>query len=152
MSATRDLIAAALTAADKLDEFKYSDLQRAATTLREMCARAMVQPAAPDMGEVPMPQGYAEHPSDYTGSIWIESQMRQYGDASEAAGYARGLAETGKDAERYRWLRRKFAIIGTDCGAVFHALNLPSPTHIAPDAAIELDAAIDAALRGDVKP
>jgi hypothetical protein len=44
MTATQDLIAAALTAADKLDEFKYSDLQRAATTLREMCARAMVQP------------------------------------------------------------------------------------------------------------
>ena len=36
--------------------------------------------------EVPMPQGYAERPSDYIGSIWIESQMRQYGDLREAAG------------------------------------------------------------------
>ncbi len=43
--------------------------------------------------EVPMPQGYAERPSDYTGGIWIESQMRTYGDAREAAGYARGVAE-----------------------------------------------------------
>jgi hypothetical protein len=62
MTATQDLIAAALTAADKLDEFKYSDLQRAATTLREMCARAMVQPAAPDMAEVErLADVYAAH-------------------------------------------------------------------------------------------
>ena len=62
MTATQDLIAAALTAADKLDEFKYSDLQRAATTLREMCARAMVQPAAPDMAEVErLADVYADH-------------------------------------------------------------------------------------------
>lgn len=78
--------------------------------------------------------------------------LHTYGDAREAAGYARGLKEAGQDAERYRWLRRHFAIVGTDNGAVFHALNLPTPTHIAPDAAIELDASIDAALRGEVKP
>lgn len=70
----------------------------------------------------------------------------------DAAGYARGLKEAGQDAERYRWLRRHFAIVGTNNGAVFHALNLPTPTHIAPYAAIELDASIDAALREEVKP
>lgn len=80
-----------------------------------------------------------------------EADVRTYGDAREAAGYAAGVAAGGKDAERYRWLRRKFAIIGTDCGAVFAAMNLPLATYVAPDAAIELDAAIDAALRGEVK-
>lgn len=45
--------------------------------------------------EVPMPQGYVERPSDYTGDIWIESQLRTYGAACEAAGYARGLKDAG---------------------------------------------------------
>ena len=47
MSATRDLIAAALTAADLMDEtIPYFHVTE---ELRELCARAMVQP---DMGEV----------------------------------------------------------------------------------------------------
>ena len=51
------------------------------------------------------------------------------------------------DAERYRFLRRKFAIVGAgDDGAEFRALNLPRPTYIAPDPGAELDAAIDAAV------
>ena len=50
------------------------------------------------------------------------------------------------DAERYRFLRRKFAIVGGGDGAEFHALNLPRPTYIAPDPAAELDAAIDASV------
>ena len=50
------------------------------------------------------------------------------------------------DAARYRFLRRKFAIVGGSGGAEFHALNLPRPTYIAPDAAAELDAAIDATV------
>lgn len=112
----------------------------------ELCQREQITSPAP--ADVPMPQGYAECPSDYTGDIWIESQMRTYGAACSAAGYARGRAEAVRDAERYRWLRRHFAIVGTDNGAVFHALNLPTPTHIAPDAAIELDASIDAAVSG----
>jgi hypothetical protein len=46
-----------------------------------------------------------------------------------------------RDAERYRYLRRRFGIVGSD----FVALNLPKPTYIAPDPAAELDAAIDTA-------
>ncbi len=182
MSTTRDLIAAALTLAD-IDEHVAEMPTQAATDVRELCARAMVEPdigevknlvsaacnlmfdagkllgrrdagadrevedarsartalldyvrgvmterdalladnerlsglyeqavkgradmrsalrdaraAAPQpvsAAEVPMPQGYAERPSDYTGGIWIESQMRTYGDTREAAGYARGVA------------------------------------------------------------
>ena len=55
MNATRDLIAAALTAADELDELHKEGRNPATFTpsvLREACARAMVQPAAPDMAEV----------------------------------------------------------------------------------------------------
>ena len=49
-----------------------------------------------------------------------------------------------KDAERYRLLRRKFAIISDGEGhAEFCAINLPRPTYIAPSSAIELDTALD---------
>lgn len=47
-----------------------------------------------------------------------------------------------EDAERYRLLRRKVCITG----GKFHILNL-DPRYIAPDAAVELDAAIDAARK-----
>jgi hypothetical protein len=55
-----------------------------------------------------------------------------------------------KDAERYRYLRRKFAIIYNGVGrAEFQALNLPLPTYCAPHPACELDAAIDEAIGGE---
>lgn len=47
----------------------------------------------------------------------------------------------GRDAERYRVARRKVCIVGDS----FHVINL-RPTYVAPDAAIEFDAAIDAAI------
>ena len=54
------------------------------------------------------------------------------------------LSRMAKDAERYRLLRRKFAIISDLEGhAKFCAINLPRPTYIAPSSAIELDAALD---------
>lgn len=63
--------------------------------------------------------------------------------------------EARADAARYRILRRKVAIIEHDgiLGnaetrfSVFEFLNLPHPTYVAPDAAIELDAAIDREVR-----
>lgn len=51
MSATQELIAAALTACD-VAATDYEGAYRAKRELREACARAMVQPAAPDMAEV----------------------------------------------------------------------------------------------------
>jgi hypothetical protein len=53
------------------------------------------------------------------------------------------LASRDKDSERYKLLRRKVAI----AGGKFHILNL-DPTYCAPSAEIELDAVIDAALKG----
>ena len=54
------------------------------------------------------------------------------------------LKRMAKDAERYRLLRRKFAIISDGEGhAEFCAINLPHPTYIAPSSAIELDTALD---------
>jgi hypothetical protein len=50
------------------------------------------------------------------------------------------------DAERYRLLRRKVCIVGDK----FQILNL-DPTYVAPDAAIELDASLDAARAKDSK-
>ena len=45
MSATQDLIAAALTAADELDFiYKHAPVEHTTSDLREACARAMVQP------------------------------------------------------------------------------------------------------------
>lgn len=127
---------------------------------RTEAARAALLAAAPDNFrdaakmvaepvEVPMPQGYVERPSDYTGDIWIESQMRTYGDAREAAGYMRGLAVAGRDAERYRWLR--------DVSVPPHNFYLSVPDEFAGVryTPTEVDAAIDAvidALHGEVRP
>lgn len=59
------------------------------------------------------------------------------------------------DAERYRWLRRKVCIIGTDhlsyTKAVFEFNNLPYPTHVAQSAALELDIGIDSARKEQPK-
>jgi hypothetical protein len=53
------------------------------------------------------------------------------------------LVAARADAERYRVARAKVCIVGD----AFHVINL-RPTYVAPDAAIEFDAAIDAA-RGE---
>lgn len=50
------------------------------------------------------------------------------------------LRRMAKDAERYRYLRRKVAIVG----AQFLVMNMPSPVYVAPDAAAEFDSALDA--------
>lgn len=65
-----------------------------------------------------------------------------------------GVADLVKDAERYRWLRKKTCIISKpgfmsgDTYAAFEILDMPFPTHVAPRPDIELDAAIDAAMKG----
>ena len=54
------------------------------------------------------------------------------------------LQRMSNDAARYRLLRRKFAIISDGEGnAEFCPINLSRPTYIAPNAAIELDTALD---------
>lgn len=81
------------------------------------------------------------HPSR---PLYTEETLRNYGDAREAAGYARGRAEAGRDAERYRWLRSsEHGVEFRDGDGVWRA-DCPR--------AEELDALIDAALRGEVKP
>ena len=87
--------------------------------------------AAPAPAEVPMPQGYVERPSDYTGGIWIESQMRTYGDAREAAGYAHAI-------EVVKRLRDSHQTATGECQSDC-------------DFVTAWDSAIDA-LRGEVKP
>lgn len=62
--------------AELLDENQWAECER----LLLECWKHEQKPSA---AEVPMPQGYAERPADYSGGIWIESQMRQYGDARE---------------------------------------------------------------------
>jgi len=47
-----------------------------------------------------------------------------------------------EDAARYRLLRQKICIVGN----AFHIINV-SPTYVAPDAAIELDAVLDSAMQ-----
>ena len=62
------------------------------------------------------------------------------GDAS----LLKQLQRMSNDAARYRLLRRKFAIISDGEGnAEFCPINLPRPTYIAPNTAIELDTALD---------
>ena len=62
MSATQDLIAAALTAADLMEGMIGESYRPVGQMLRELCARAMMQPAAPDMAEVErLADVYADH-------------------------------------------------------------------------------------------
>ncbi|MFU2052746.1 hypothetical protein [Bordetella hinzii] len=63
-----------------------------------------------------------------------------------AAPGARPAAGDALDAKRYRELRRKVCIVGSQ----FHILNL-GPTYIAPDAAVELDSVLDAAIAAQRK-
>ena len=118
MTATQDLIAAALRLAalaerntDCRDEW-----QEAIDSVREACARAMVQPVS----EVPMPEPTATFYIDEQTGRWSEYMrppakltegdarlydgpaLHAYGNACRTAGevdgYARGLAAGGKDA------------------------------------------------------
>ena len=197
MTATQDLIAAALTATDDLDRICMLAQINPCTSsvdLREMCARAMVQtnpktcsderPCTPcftdngpcegpsaqpvsaasdaDMqvyqaiadgyardtqpvGEVPMPDRTLYGPDrTVLGHIYTAAKVRTYGEQCRAAGYAAG----GKDAERYRFLRG-------DGGPASVRWPRWEVTHWTgnwnPVSGKELDAAIDAALRGEVK-
>lgn len=62
-----------------------------------------------------------------------------------------------RDGARWRWFRRHVCIIdkkgfmgaSADRYAAFEFLDVPFPTYIAPDAAAEFDAAIDAAMRAE---
>ena len=59
-----------------------------------------------------------------------------------------------KDAERYRWLRRKMCFNGNGDGtATMHAINLPNATKFPDVGEVEIgvDAAIDAALKEQSK-
>ena len=71
--------------------------------------------------------------------LYHEQALRTYGDAREAAGYARGLKEAGKDAERYRWL--------CDVATEEQWVELGGYT-----VKEIIDSAIDAALAGEVRP
>ncbi len=71
---------------------------------------------------------------------------RKFAHLIAAATRAATQGLDAKDAARYRWLRRKVCIVG----GKFHILNL-DPRYIAPDAAIELDSAIDAAIAAQAK-
>lgn len=82
----------------------------------------------------------------YAGAGWLPlvlaDEARTYGErcraAGEAAGYARGLKEAGLDAERYRYAKNNPATMYERWEAI----------PLSPE---EIDAAIDAALRGEVK-
>jgi len=85
--------------------------------------------------------------------LLLGSEVRTYGDAREAAGYAAGVAAGGKDAERYRWLRNSVA--GWYVGPAYETHNdaICEGEYLDLSAGgVALDSAIDAALRGEVKP
>ena len=142
MSATQDLIAAALTAADELEgqwqRKGWKPLKQAETNLREMCARAMVQP---DMGETetyevsaaevqfPMPNKTL-YGADRTvsGHFYTAAKVRTYGERCRAAGYAAGVAAVGwrdvadelpKEAQEVLFVRGGKTIHGAWIGGIF---------------------------------
>lgn len=72
--------------------------------------------------------------------------MREALPAMAQSAQAPAAAGDALDAKRYRELRRKVCIVGSQ----FHILNL-GPTYIAPDAAVELDSVLDAAIAAQRK-
>ena len=96
--------------------------------------------------ELPEPDQVIGHGWDAR-SYYGADQMRTYGDAREAAGYARGRAEADKLAHTLMMCRetfRKYADLhaakGTDEGRAKAAANM------------RIVSICDAALRGEVKP
>lgn len=110
--------------------------------------------AAPVTAGVPMPEPDMRGPAgtgDYFNG-YMPNTLRTYGDAREAAGYARGVAAGGKDADRLDWMiqHTDAAICSAGPNGPFHIWFRYSNrvTEEYPTAR----AAIDAALRGEVKP
>ena len=68
-------------------------------------------------------------------------RLGELADAAIAAMRPAPAAGDALDAARYRKVRRKVCIVGSQ----FHILNL-APTYVAPDAAVELDSVLDAAI------
>lgn len=82
----------------------------------------------------------AIHDAEHPRGMGIHDGKANGGDVS----LLKQLQRMSIDAARYRLLRRKFAIISDGNGnAEFCPINLPRPTYIAPNTAIELDTALD---------
>ena len=92
--------------------------------------------AAPTPAEVPMPEPDDEctHSDDHLYPVWREDQVRTYGDAREAAGYARGLSDERERCASVAWA---------------HYMDTCRRKGIGPD--VLPDWCCAAALRGEVK-
>jgi len=133
---------AAAPAPDQLDDTDVADMAQAADATRE---------TSPAPAEVPMPEPMSDQQVkelidgvDFKRLVTADDIFFLIARAGEAAGYARGLAEAGRDAERLDWILCR---VGVDHRGVFMTVgNAGKPNK---GASIE---AIDAALRGEVKP
>lgn len=126
---------------------EYTAMLAAAPSPDQFRGAAKMVPAP---AEVPMPEPDTHcYDDDEQRDVWSRTyQMLTYGDAREAAGYARGLAEAGRDAERLDCIERN-----ARCDPKMDGQHVWWPTNfshrlIGPT----LRDAIDAALRGEVKP
>lgn len=73
-----------------------------------------------------------------------KSVLRRFGQALPSCSQAEP-SDTERDAARYRYLRAKVCIVGSD----FRFINLPKPTYVAPSPWVEMDSVIDAAMRAE---
>lgn len=111
---------------DPDDHELYEAQKRACKMAKERDeARVMVDMLTAELAKCAavLPGAYYMDPPD-GGDVPVSEQLRRM----------------AKDAERYRYLRRKVVI----AGAQFLVMKLPSPVYVAPNAASELDAALDA--------
>jgi hypothetical protein len=120
MTATQDLIAAALTAADELDFiYKHAPVEHTTSDLREACARAMVQPAAPDMAEVErLADVYADHV--FSDGLLGRKVPSEHAATAHAAllDYVRGIMAERDDADRRQRAAERIVRAGSErsCG------------------------------------
>ena len=93
---------------------------------------------APAPAAVPMPEPVVQN---YPSGKWSyhADQMHAYGAAGEAAGYARGREEAGRDADRYQWL---CSVATEQQWAELGGYTLTNT----------IDDYIDAAMRMEIKP
>lgn len=144
-----DRIAAALHYPGCWDTAAYPTVESAPA---EVCAHyRCTEHDAPAGVPMPEPDSECTHADDHLYPVWREEQMRTYGDAREAAGYARGRKEAGRDAER----RGQFLVECNDVAlridpfgyGIYDAIDNDGQPYQSQALADEI-----AALRGEVKP
>lgn len=117
------------------------------TARRALAAAAAMQVVQPALSRIKDNAAWAMHETD---PRRVMPRSAAYEAPPADARDAGQRIQDEYDARRYRWLRRKFCLIGgADGSRRFNAINLPRPVGAAPDPEACLDISIDRAMGGE---